>query len=67
MQVSPGSVTTEVQGSRVRPYRVRIGIAAFGKAHSTRAEHVLAETLLRPIYLAHGDVKPDRARRLARP
>jgi hypothetical protein len=23
--------------------------------------------LLRPIYLAHGDVKPDRARRLARP
>ncbi|MGH3633250.1 MAG: SWIM zinc finger family protein, partial [Mycobacterium sp.] len=31
MDVGPGSVTAQVQGSRARPYRVRIGIAAFDK------------------------------------
>jgi uncharacterized Zn finger protein len=32
LQVGPGGVGAEVQGSRPRPYRVRIGIPTFGKA-----------------------------------
>jgi uncharacterized Zn finger protein len=32
LRVEAGSVTADVQGSRPRPYRVRIGLSAFGKA-----------------------------------
>ena len=32
LEVDAGSVTARVQGSRARPYRVRIGLPAFGKA-----------------------------------
>ena len=43
LDVDPGSVTAQVQGSRARPYRVRIGIAAFGKAQWAQIERALAE------------------------
>ncbi|OBC03458.1 hypothetical protein A5784_14710 [Mycobacterium sp. 852013-50091_SCH5140682] len=43
LDVGPGLVTAQVQGSRVRPYRVRIGIAAFGKSEWAQVEGVLAE------------------------
>ena len=36
LDVGPGLVTAQVQGSRARPYRVRIGIAAFGKSRVGR-------------------------------
>jgi uncharacterized Zn finger protein len=42
VDVAAGSVTALVQGSRVRPYRVRIGIAAFGKSEWAQAERALA-------------------------
>ena len=42
-EVEPGSVNAQVQGSRVRPYRVRIGIPAFGKSEWARVEGALAE------------------------
>ena len=32
LAVDAGSVTAQVQGSRARPYRVRVGLQAFGKA-----------------------------------
>jgi uncharacterized Zn finger protein len=41
--VAPGLVTAQVQGSRTRPYRVRIGISAFGKAEWAQVEAALAE------------------------
>lgn len=43
LDVAPGLVIAQVQGSRARPYRVRIGIAAFGKAEWAQVEAVLAE------------------------
>lgn len=41
-QVVPGAATAEVQGSRRRPYRVRIGITAHGKAEWAAVEAALA-------------------------
>lgn len=43
LQVGPGLVTAQVQGSRARPYRVRIGVTAFGKSEWAQLEAVLAE------------------------
>lgn len=42
IQVDAGSVTALVQGSRSRPYRVRIGITAYGKAEWAAVERDLA-------------------------
>ncbi|MDR0627585.1 MAG: SWIM zinc finger family protein [Bifidobacteriaceae bacterium] len=41
--VEPGVVTADVQGSRRKPYRVRIGLAAFGKADWGRVIAALTE------------------------
>lgn len=43
LDVDAGLVSARVQGSRSRPYRVRIGIAAFGKAEWAKVETALAE------------------------
>ena len=42
LDVGAGMVTAKVQGSRARPYRVRIGITAFGKPEWARLERALA-------------------------
>ncbi|MEO8750596.1 MAG: hypothetical protein ABI384_09370, partial [Allobranchiibius sp.] len=42
LDVGPGSVTASVQGSRARPYRVRIGVTAFGKQDWAQVETALA-------------------------
>jgi uncharacterized Zn finger protein len=42
LDVDAGMATARVQGSRVRPYRVRIGITAFGKPEWTKLERALA-------------------------
>jgi len=42
LDVGAGMVRARVQGSRVEPYRVRIGIAAFGEPEWARLERVLA-------------------------
>lgn len=43
LQVDVGTVTGTVQGSRPRPYRVRIGLVPFGKAEWARIEQALAD------------------------
>ena len=42
LEVDAGSATARVQGSRARPYRVRIGLQAFGKAQWAGVERELA-------------------------
>jgi len=46
LEVAPGLVSAQVQGSRARPYRVRIGIAAFDKGQWSQIEGALAENAL---------------------
>jgi uncharacterized Zn finger protein len=43
LDVAPGTVTAEVQGSRVTPYRVRIGLPTFSELTWAKAEVALAE------------------------
>lgn len=59
MAVGPGSVTAEVQGSRARPYRVRIGIAAFGKTEWAQAEGALAANAWYTAKLLSGEMPQD--------
>jgi uncharacterized Zn finger protein len=59
MDVGPGSVTAQVQGSRARPYRVRIGIAAFGKSEWAQAEDTLASNAWYTAMLLSGEMPDD--------
>jgi uncharacterized Zn finger protein len=59
MDVGPGSVTAHVQGSRARPYRVRIGIATFGKAEWAQSERALAENAWYTATLLTGEMPED--------
>lgn len=59
LDVDPGSVTARVQGSRPRPYRVRIGIPAFGKAEWIQAEHALAGNAWYTAKLLSGEMPED--------
>jgi uncharacterized Zn finger protein len=59
MDVGPGLVTAQVQGSRVRPYRVRIGIAAFGKSEWAQVEGALAENAWYAAALLSGEMPGD--------
>lgn len=43
MDIEPGTVTALVQGSRARPYRVRIGLAPLSEADWRRAEDAMVE------------------------
>ncbi|WP_407685075.1 SWIM zinc finger family protein [Mycobacterium sp. HUMS_1102779] len=59
MDVGPGLVTAQVQGSRVRPYRVRIGIVAFGKSEWAEVEGALAENAWYAAALLSGEMPDD--------
>lgn len=59
LDVDPGSVTAHVQGSRVRPYRVRIGIPAFGKSEWAQVEQALAENAWYTAKLLSGEMPDD--------
>lgn len=59
MDVGPGSVTAHVQGSRARPYRVRIGLAAFGKSEWAQAEQALAGNAWYAAMLLSGEMPDD--------
>jgi len=59
MDVGPGLVTAHVQGSRARPYRVRIGIAAFDKTEWARAERALASNAWYTATLLAGEMPDD--------
>lgn len=59
MDVGPGLVTAQVQGSRVRPYRVRIGIGAFDKSEWAQVEGALAENAWYAAALLSGEMPDD--------
>lgn len=59
IEVSPGSVTAEVQGSRARPYRVRIGIPTFGKSEWAQVERSLAQNAWYTAKLLSGEMPDD--------
>lgn len=59
LDIGPGAVTAQVQGSRARPYRVRIGIDAFDKREWARVEHVLAENAWYAAALLSGEMPSD--------
>jgi hypothetical protein len=52
-------VTAQVQGSRPRPYRVRLGLAAFGKAQWAALERALAASAWYSAKLLAGEMPPD--------
>ena len=59
MDVGPGLVTAQVQGSRARPYRVRIGVGAFGKSEWAQVEGALAESAWYAATLLSGEMPDD--------
>lgn len=59
LHIQPGSAVALVQGSRPRPYRVRIGLTAFGKADWARVEQALADDAWYTAKLLAGEMPPD--------
>lgn len=59
LEVSTGQVHAEVQGSRAKPYRVRIGITAFGKSEWAHIEQALAENAWYTAALLSGEMPTD--------
>ena len=59
LDVDAGSVTARVQGSRSRPYRVRIGITAFGKLDWAKLERTLADSAWYTAKLLAGEMPED--------
>ncbi len=59
LDVDAGAVTARVQGSRARPYRVRIGITAFGKPEWAKLERALAASAWYSAKLLAGEMPED--------
>lgn len=59
LDIAPGAVTAEVQGSRARPYRVRIGVPTFGKAEWAHVERELAGNAWYLAKLLAGEMPED--------
>lgn len=59
LDIGAGAVVASVQGSRAKPYRVRIGIAAFGKAEWAGAEEALAGSAWYVATLLAGQMPAD--------
>src|SRR5699024_10767398 len=59
MDVDAGSVTAAVQGSRARPYKVRIGLPALGKAEWAEVIESLANNAWFAAKLLAGEMPPD--------
>lgn len=59
LDVTAGMVSAQVQGSRARPYRVRIGITAFGKPEWARLERALAANAWYAATLLAGEMPGD--------
>lgn len=59
MEVAAGRVTAQVQGSQVRPYRVRVGIAEFRKPQWARLERALAASAWYSAKLLSGEMPED--------
>lgn len=59
LDVDAGMVSAQVQGSRARPYRVRIGLPAFGKAEWAKLERELAGNAWYLAQLLAGEMPED--------
>jgi uncharacterized Zn finger protein len=59
LEVDPGLVIGAVQGSRARPYRVRVGLPAFGKSEWADVERILAENAWYAAKLLAGEMPDD--------
>jgi uncharacterized Zn finger protein len=59
MDVTAGLVSALVQGSRVQPYRVRIGLGAFGQPEWAAAERALAGSAWYSAKLLAGEMPED--------
>jgi uncharacterized Zn finger protein len=59
LEVEPGEVTASVQGSRVTPYKVRIGLPRFTELVWAKAEVVLAEQAIHSARLLAGEFPPE--------
>lgn len=59
LDLDSGLVTASVQGSRARPYRVRIGITSYGKDVWARIEEKLAADAWFVAQLLAGEMPPD--------
>jgi uncharacterized Zn finger protein len=59
LAVDAGSAVALVQGSRTRPYRVRIGLTAFCKAEWARVEQALADDAWYAAKLLSGEMPTD--------
>jgi uncharacterized Zn finger protein len=59
LDVAAGMVSALVQGSRVQPYRVRVGLTAFGKPEWARLERSLAESAWYSAKLLAGEMPED--------
>jgi len=59
LDVHAGTVTAQVQGSRARPYRVRIGITAFGEPEWAKLERALAGSAWYSAKLLAGEMPDD--------
>jgi uncharacterized Zn finger protein len=59
LDVTAGAANAVVQGSRARPYRVRIGVTAFGKKEWAQAEGALAASAWYAAQLLAGEMPED--------
>lgn len=59
LEVTPGQVTAQVQGSRARPYRVAIGLARLSEAEWRRAEDAMASRAAFLAMLLAGEMPDD--------
>lgn len=59
LDIEAGTVVASVQGSRAKPYRVRIGITAFGKAQWAAVEEALAGNAWYVATLLAGEMPAD--------
>jgi uncharacterized Zn finger protein len=59
LEATAGAVVAEVQGSRPRPYRVRIGLPTYGKAEWGRIEQAMADSAWYAAKLLAGQMPED--------
>lgn len=59
LSIDVGAVTALVQGSRARPYRLRVGLAAFGKAQWAQVTRALADNVWYAAKLLAGEMPED--------
>lgn len=59
LHAGPGSVQAQVQGSRPRPYQVRVGLSTFGKLEWGRVEQAMADSAWYAAKLLAGEMPTD--------